>query len=284
MLKGVIFVCINILVCKLFGIDMFYFAYMFCLNEPVLVFNKLSSYLNSLELLYHKDKNKFYFNLLSTMLLFFVLRLGIIEICFLLGGEQLAQLASISVFKLIVKEFGLADCFLELKTMVRVFFGECKLSVIHFFTFNFLTLTHIFEFIDFTSLKEGFIRIFKSHPVISKIVRIIEINSTKPSVERSSPFRPAFFDFTIQKVIPFIKARLSAFVPLNLPKFITVSLPFSARGSNILASCLAYQKTSSRILFANISSEYFMAYFNRYMQNSYNVGGFFSTMGNLGGG
>ena len=61
-----------------------------------------------------------------------------------------------------------------------------------------------------------------------------------------------------------------------------MSLPFSARGSNTIASSLAYQNTSSRIVFANISEEMFMRSFQSFMQNSENVSTFFSTMGNLG--
>lgn len=61
-----------------------------------------------------------------------------------------------------------------------------------------------------------------------------------------------------------------------------ISLPFSARGSNTIASSLAYQTISSRIFFANFSSLEFKGSFHTFMQNSENVRGFFSAMENLG--
>jgi hypothetical protein len=57
--------------------------------------------------------------------------------------------------------------------------------------------------------------ILKSHPVTSKIGNVLEINSSKPDVNRSSPFRLPYLNFFMHKVIPYMKTRLSVYVPMD---------------------------------------------------------------------
>ena len=72
-------------------------------------------------------------------------------------------------------------------------------------------------------------------------------------------------------------------IPIRItPGHFTTSLPFSARGSNTMASSLAYQTISSRIFLENFSLEFFKGSFHTFMKNSENVRGFFSAMENLG--
>jgi hypothetical protein len=60
-----------------------------------------------------------------------------------------------------------------------------------------------------------------------------------------------------------------------------ISLPFSARGSNNIASSLAYKTITRRTFLANFSFLEFKGYFHTFMQDSENVRGFFSAMQNL---
>lgn len=63
---------------------------------------------------------------------------------------------------------------------------------------------------------------------------------------------------------------------------VEISLPFSARGSNTIASSVAYKTIYSRIFLANFSYLEFISYLHTFMQNSENVRAGFSAMEHLG--
>ena len=83
-----------------------------------------------------------FINILFTVLLLLILRTGIVGICYILGGGELASIASNTIFRVIAMEYGLGGWFLNIKTMVSVFFGESYQSLMNF-------LTNLVELIDF---------------------------------------------------------------------------------------------------------------------------------------
>jgi NADH-ubiquinone oxidoreductase chain 3 len=210
-------ICIKIFLLNTCGIDILFFPISIYIEAPLLSTNFLCSCISNLKDIYLKDKSKFFILLIFTVFLYFIITTGIIGICYFLAGEELANLVSISVFKLIVKEFSLEYRVLGIKSAVGVLFREllCGIKFFTFNTLNFINLNWVLDYIDFSSLKAGLVTILKSLPLTRQVVNVIELYSSKPNINRTSAFRHPFRDFTIHKVITSMKTRLSVYVPMD---------------------------------------------------------------------
>jgi hypothetical protein len=93
------------------------------------------------------------------------------------------------------------------------------------------------EAIDLTPLRVGLIHLFKSNPITSKMMDILKLYNSKPIINTDSSFRIPYTSLSINKVVLYMRPRLSAYVPLNFTKLIntTQTLTYNIKSNNSLA-------------------------------------------------